>query len=75
MLGVEDACEAKFPNGGLSILELMYIFYYFAGTDIGWGKWLSSEAAEIRYERFMAGIFAVSLWRFFPIYKLDLILN
>ena len=55
--GVEVACEAKFPNGGLSILELIYIFPCFAAMKIGKGKCLSSEAADIVYQRCMAFLF------------------
>ena len=45
--GVEVACEAKLAHVGLSILELIYIFPCFSALNIGRGKCLSSEAADI----------------------------
>ena len=59
--GVEVACEAKLPHGGLSILELMYIFPCFAAIYSRQGKCLSSEAGEIGYYCCMAVVFAMNL--------------
>ena len=55
--GVEVSCEAKLPHGGLSMLQLMYIFPCFAAIKIGLGKCLSSEAAESGYQSYTAGVF------------------
>ena len=73
--GVEVACEAKLPHGGLSMLELMYIFPCFAAMNLGWGKCLSSEAGEIGYQCFIGVFFGVNLWRLLPNYKSDSTLN
>ena len=56
-IGSGGCVLAKLPHGGLSILELMYIFPCFAGGMLSFGKFLSSEAADMGYQRCMAFFF------------------